>query len=73
LDSTQNEQQQKVRKGTLSPACRSLCLGGSNHGDDDENTYDQLPDISHDHLQDSIEKMVYSGEGHLREFYLKLK
>jgi hypothetical protein len=73
LDSTQNEQQQKASKDTLFLACRSLCLGGSIHGDDADNTNDQLPNISHDHLQDSIEKMVYFGEADLREFYFKLK
>ena len=40
---------QKASKGTLSLARRSLCLGGSVHGEDDDNTNDQLLDISHDY------------------------
>ena len=56
---------------------RSLCLGGSVHGEDADNTNDHLPDISHDddHLQDAIdEDLVYSGsESSLWDLYLKLK
>ena len=55
-------------------AHRSLCLGGTIHGDDVDTTKDQLHDLSHAHVQYiTHEKMVHSGYSGLREFYLKLK
>ena len=63
VDSTQNDKKQKASKGNLSLARRSLCLGGLVHGEDFNNTNDQLPDISHDddHVQAVIdEELVYS-------------
>ena len=77
VDSTQNDKKQKASKGTLSLARKTLCLGGSIHGEFDGNTNDQLPDISHDddHVQAAIdEDLVYSGfELGLRDLHLKLK
>jgi hypothetical protein len=64
-------------KAHLPLARRSLRLGGLVHGEDVDNTNDQLPNISHDddHVQDDIvEDLVYSGsESGLRDFYFKLK
>ena len=77
VNSTQNDKKQKASKGTLPIARKSLCLGGSVHGEDADNTNDILPDISHDvdHVQVSIdEDLVYSGsESCLQDLYLKLK
>ena len=77
VDSTQNEKKQKASKGTLPLACKRLCLGGLVHGEDVDNTNDQLPNISHDddHVQADIAKdLVYSGSKlGLRDFYFKLK
>ena len=58
----------------MSIARRSLRLGGPAHGEDAENTNDELPNISHDDDADIDEEMVYSlSENGLREFYFKLK
>ena len=69
-ESQQNEQKkQKASKATLPIARRSLRLGGPAHGEDAENTNDELPNISHDDDADIDEKMVYSvSENGLREF-----
>jgi hypothetical protein len=70
-------EKQKESKGTLSLAHRSLRLGGLVHGEDVDNTNDQLPNISHDddHVQDDIvEGMVYSeSKSGLRDLFFKLK
>ena len=42
LDSTENEKKQKARKDISVPNRRSQCLGKSIHGDEFENTNDQL-------------------------------
>ena len=61
----------------MSLARRSLCLGGSVHGEDADNTNDQLLDISHDddHVQAIIdEDLVYSvSQTVLRDLYFKIK
>ena len=55
-------------------AHRSLHLGGPTHGEDAENTNDELPNISHDDDADIDEEMeYYLSENCLREFYFKLK
>ena len=41
---------QKERKGTFPLAHRSLRLGGSVYGQDVDNTNDQIPNLSHDHV-----------------------
>jgi len=73
LDCIENEQKQRASKGILLPTRRSLCLGKSIHGDEVDNNNDQRPDISHDHVKEIPNKLLYCGQSCLRELYLKLK
>ena len=50
-----------------------LNLDSSIHGDEVDDTNDQLLDISNHHVQGVCEKLAYSGEAKLQEVYIKLK
>ena len=74
MDSTKNyHQKQKESKEKLFPSHRSQRLNISIHKYEYNDTNDQIPHISYDHVQYFYEKLPYSGQSCLRELYLKFK